>query len=125
MFPSLAYLIILGFCQIPTLRNKGAANLERLENTASCKCKCCLIKSFIAIYCYTRLCIYLLIGLGVPVLLTLMIFLIDKFQLFKTLPEVGFYRCFLSSTGSLRLFTQLCYNQKNNTLTIQKIFHYL
>ena len=47
---------------------------------------------------------YLTIGCGVPILMTLAIFLIDHFKVGSVLPEVGTFQCFLSPTGARYFF---------------------
>ena len=43
---------------------------------------------------------YLLVGCGVPVLVTLSVFLIDYYKAGSVLPEVGTFQCFLSPRGA-------------------------
>ena len=38
-------------------------------------------------------------GCGIPILMTLLIFLVDYFQVGSLLPAVGIFRCFLSTQG--------------------------
>ena len=51
-----------------------------------------------------RFFVYLAIGFGVPVLMTISIFMVDRFKVFEIRPEVGFDSCFLSSEGSRYYF---------------------
>ena len=51
-----------------------------------------------------RLLVYFLIGVGVPVLMTLMVFLIDRFKWAKVRPDVGRYGCFLTPIGARYYF---------------------
>ena len=62
-----------------------------------------------------RLILYAIVGFGLPVLSTIIIFLIDSFQIGPVLPEVGNYWCFLSKRGAkylfhLPIFILLCFN---------------
>ncbi len=47
-----------------------------------------------------RLCFYVLVGTCVPIAMTTSIYLVDHFKVFKTRPEVGYDRCFLSHIGA-------------------------
>ena len=51
-----------------------------------------------------RLLVYFLIGIGVPVLMTLLVFLIDRFKWAKVRPGVGRYGCFLTPIGARYYF---------------------
>ena len=51
-----------------------------------------------------RLCVYLVIGFGVPVVLTVAIYLIDVLKSFKLRPDVGVDGCFLSAKGARYFF---------------------
>ena len=47
----------------------------------------------------SRFVIYSMFGCGIPILMTLLIFLVDYFQVGSLLPAVGIFRCFLSTQG--------------------------
>lgn len=51
-----------------------------------------------------RLCVYLVIGFGVPVILTVAIYIIDVLKSFKLRPNVGRDGCFLSAMGARYFF---------------------
>ena len=62
-----------------------------------------------------RFILYAILGFGLPILSTILIFLIDTFQIGHVLPEVGNYWCFLSKRGAkylfhLPIFILLCFN---------------
>jgi hypothetical protein len=52
----------------------------------------------------TRFYLYLVVGCGVPVLMTISIYLVDISKVFDIQPEVGFDRCFLSPQGARYFF---------------------
>jgi hypothetical protein len=51
-----------------------------------------------------RFCVYLAIGFGLPVLMTVSIYLVDQFKVFEIRPEVGIACCFLSPQGARYYF---------------------
>jgi hypothetical protein len=51
-----------------------------------------------------RLFLYFAIGFGVPTLMTLSIYLLDRFRMFDVSPDVGLDRCFLSFNGARYFF---------------------
>ena len=58
---------------------------------------------------------YFIVGCGLPILMTLAIFLIDFYKLGSVLPEVGTVQCFLSPRGAkyyfhLPISILLCFN---------------
>jgi hypothetical protein len=54
-----------------------------------------------------RLKAYILIGTAVPLAMTSIIFLLDRFQALPTLPGVGVERCFLTDKGKKSLFLRI------------------
>ena len=70
-----------------------------------------------------RFIIYLMIGCGIPFLMTLSIILIDIFKVGTLLPEVGAFQCFLSAKAAkyyfhLPIFLLLCFNSLVFLITV-------
>jgi hypothetical protein len=56
------------------------------------------------VFDFRRLCVYVVIGMGAPIILTIAIYLIDTFKTAKILPDVGRDGCFLSAMGARYFF---------------------